>query len=150
MKCDVTLWILLRKTCELLSFHLIRANILLKKNLNYFYILSKSKYLILKCIKLYLTKFSEKESLRIKLFFINIHLNIGLFTFNKYCIYKLLYMKCYTLCTSCFLGFLYGFVDVFAYTQNTSKVKWCLLCSLEFNLIIRCNSLFCDFQDFQI
>ena len=46
----------------------------------------------LKCVKIHLTKFSERESKRIKMCCINMHLTSNPFTLNKYCIYKLLCM----------------------------------------------------------
>ena len=45
-----------------------------------------------KCINLYLTKFSERESESIKMCCINIYLIGNPFTFNKYFTCKLLYM----------------------------------------------------------
>ena len=50
-----------------------------------------------KCIKLYLTTFSNRESQSIKICYINVHLNIDLFTFNKYCIItQIIVHDCYT------------------------------------------------------
>ena len=46
----------------------------------------------LKCIKLYLKKFSKRKSESSKMHFINIHFTINPSSFNKYCIYKFLYM----------------------------------------------------------
>ena len=59
----------------------------------------KIDILKLNSMKLYLIKFSEKESGNIKICCINIHLNIGLFTVEKYCICKLLYMTFTPYCT---------------------------------------------------
>ena len=71
----------------------------------------------LMCIKLYLIKNQKVSYKSMKMYCIIIHLNIDLFTFNKYCICKLLYMTGTKLCYN-----LYGFVDIFVYTPNPSKV----------------------------
>ena len=83
----------------------------------------------LECIKLYLTKFSERKHVW-KMCCIIIHIINNPFTVNKYCIYKLLYMivrdymnKTFYNNVFFFLGvYFYELVYVFTYTQNPYKI----------------------------
>ena len=66
------------------------------------YYIFDCQYQIFKVYKaIYLTKFSERKSENIymytKLYCINIHLTMNPSTFNKYCIYKLLFMIVHTI-----------------------------------------------------
>ena len=109
-------------------------------------------YTCLKCIKLYLTTFSERDSQSIKMCCINVHFNVDLITFNKYCICKLLYIivshyQNKLLLNNFFFSTLFTDLLMFSCIHRAHpKVNGS---NLVVN-ITQCNSLFCNFLDCQI
>ena len=98
------------------------------------------RLITLKCIKqCVLQKFSEMKSESFKMCCINIHLTVSPFTFNKYCIYLLVYMTV-TYCQNKMLyNKFYRFVDVYG----------CTLLAFIYLLIWRyiCSRLVCNIMD---